>query len=239
MSCATAQKKPAPTKAEQVGMLIDLGRASLAEGDPTGALKALMEANEIEDENAVVHHLMAISYYAKKLPDEAIREVKIALKIAPKFSDAENTYGKILLDQGKYEQAASLLKAAAADPLYRESFKPLTSLGILYYRRADLAKSRDYLERAIDSAPDNACIAYYYLGHIDMSQSHLPSAISDYARASKKSCANFGDARVALGMAYERDRQYDQARKTYLDIEKAYPGTKAADQAMERLQYLP
>src|SRR5690606_14700263 len=131
------------------------------------------------------------------------------------------------------------LEAASSDALYRDSFKADTNLGILFYRRGELAKAVEKLDRAIRSSPLRSCHAYYYRGHIGLKQGRFEEAARFYDKATQKFCAGFADAHLALGIAYQRGRQYDKARKKYLDIKQAFPGTKVADQAMERLKFLP
>ena len=46
-------------------------------------------------------------------------------------------------------------------------------------------------------------------------------------------------AHLELGMAFERDKQFDAARKKYLDVAKLFPNTDLSKQAIDRLRYLP
>ena len=95
------------------------------------------------------------------------------------------------------------------------------------------------LNHAIQDAPTQACIAYYYRGNIRLKKSQMNEAISDYAQATKKLCARFEEAHLALGLAYQQNQQYDLARKTFLEIEKRYPNTQIAERAIDQLRYLP
>ena len=84
-----------------------------------------------------------------------------------------------------------------------------------------------------------SCVAYYYRGHLNLRENRFKEASRDYEHATQKFCAGFADAHFALGVAYLRNKQYDLARKKFLEIKQRYPNTEMADQAMDRLRYIP
>ena len=145
----------------------------------------------------------------------------------------------MLLDSGNYHDAEAPLLKAASDPSYADAYKPHSNLGILFYRRGQFVPAQKYLNQAVAEAPARACIAHYYLGHIQLKQGKFSEATRSYDRATQNFCTNFADAHLALGIAYERNKQYDLARKKFLDIKINFPNSQIAEQAMDRLTYLP
>jgi Tfp pilus assembly protein PilF len=226
------------TDAERARLYLDAANASLSEGDPTGALQNLTVAESLAPSNPEVHHSKALAYHAKSDLNAAIAEARRAVALLPSYSDANNTLGKLLMDAGKPAEAEAPLLKAANDPLYRDAYKPHTNLGILYYRLGKLKKAGENLDRAAKEAPQYACVAYYYRGHLRLKEGRFAKAAQEYDRATQKACANFADAHLALGIAYERGKQYELARRKFLSIREAFPNTKVAEQAMERLKYL-
>jgi Tfp pilus assembly protein PilF len=220
-------------------MLVEVANGALVEGDPTGALQNLARA-ELEDSTLPeLYHTRALAYHSKHDLKAAIEAASQAVKLKPDYSDANNTLGKILIDVGRYETAIPYLEAASHDPLNRQAYKAWTNLGIVKYRQGDYSKSEAYLNKAIENASNLACVAYYYRGHIRMRQARIVDAIKDYDIATRKLCTGFGDADLALGVAYQRSQQYLKARKTFLEIQKRYPNTKIAEQALNQLKDLP
>lgn len=242
-SCATggsgeSGRKP-PSSTERAQLLLQAANASLGEGDATGALQNLLEAEKYDPTVPGIHHSKAIAFYAKHDLQTALLEAHKAVELKPDYSEANNTYGKFLMDSGRAEEAVAPLNRSANDPLYREAFKPLTNLGILYYRRGDYAKSDQYLSRAILSAPTAACVAYYYRGHLRLRDSRFQDAVGDYESAGKKACAAFADAHLAMGIALQRGKQYDLARKKFVEVSSRFPNTKVAEQAIGHLRDIP
>ncbi len=242
LGCATegaSNKNPVYSKTDRSRMLIQVANSALLSGDPTGALQSLMRAEQEDDGLPELHHSKGLAYLMKHDPEKALQCVKKAVRLKPNYSDANNTLGKLLIDSGQYDEAIPPLQLAAQDALNREAYKAWTNLGILSYRRGDYRQSEVYMSRAIEEAPALSCVAYYYRGQIRVRNKQWKIAIGDYSEASKKLCSQFGDAYLALGMAYQQDQKFELARKTFLEIQRRYPNTKLAEQALDQLKYLP
>jgi type IV pilus assembly protein PilF len=220
-------------------MLLAVAHGALMERDSTFALTQLLAIEKEHPSHPSLHHLKALAFHAKHDFPSAIASARRAVELDPKFSDARNTLGKLLMDAGRSGEALPHLRQAAADPVYRDTYKPRTNLGILHYRRGEWADASRELGQAIQTAPAQACIAYYYRGHLELRESRFSEAVRDYERASSRTCAGFPDAHLALGIAYEHSHQYEKARRKFLEIQKRYPETGAADQAMQRLRNIP
>ena len=236
-ACSSGPKKM--THEERARTFVEVANGALSEGDPVGALQALVKAEEEGVDLPEIHHMRAIAYTYRKDLEHALEEARKAVALAPNFAEAQNTLGKLLIDKGSLDEAIPHLKASVADPLYRSSFKPYSNLGILFYRRGDYTQARTNFDRAIDSNPMAACVAYYYRGHLGVRSGRLHDAIRDYTQATHRMCADFRDAHLALGIAYERSRDFDHARRKYLEIGQRFPDTPTAEQAYVHLRDLP
>lgn len=224
---------------ERAALLLNVANGALVEGDPTGALQTLMQAEYENPDMPEIHHSKALAYFAKNDLQDALKEAKIAVKLAPNFPDANNTLGKILVDLGRYDEAAAPLTMAANNQLYRESFKSWTNLGILHYRKGEFAKAQQDFGKAVDNSRERACIAHYYLGHLQLRTGNYGEAMKDYSEATQKACGGFADAHLAIAITYERTKRYDLARRGFVEIEQRFPNTKAADQAVQHLKKMP
>lgn len=220
-------------------MFVEIANGALVEGDPTGALQAIARAEAEDTSLAELYHTKALAFYVKHDLKTAIRSGRKAVEMRPTYSDAKNTLGKLLLEAGNYEEALEPLREAANDPLYNDTYKAWTNLGILKYRKNEFVQSAKYFDHAVLDAPGRSCIAHYYLGHIRLKEARFSEAIKEYDDSTKKLCAKFKDGMLALGLAYQKNKQYQEARKTFLEIQKRYPNTQLAEQAMDHLKYLP
>lgn len=239
LSCVSSSTHRELTHTERAFKFLEIARAALMEGDPTGALQTLLLAEREDSTIPSIYHFKALAFFAKHDLQLAIANAEKAVKMNQNDSDTNNTLGKLYMEAGRYDTALAPLLSAAKDPLYRDAYKAWTNLGILKYQQGDYKNSREFLDQAILADPFKSCIAYYYRGNISLKESQLKLAIENYSRATKKFCASYGEAYLALGLAYQKNRQYDFARKTFLEIQKLYPNTPISDQAIDYLKYLP
>lgn len=237
-SCASTGKKKI-SDAELSDLYVELASSSLQEGDPIGALQSLEEAEKLNPRNAKVYYIRSMAFLARKDNEKALFFSRKAHELEPNNSEFLNALGKIYFDLGKYRDAEPLLTKASADPIFRGAFKSLTILGMIQLKRGDDAKAEHYFDRAIAESPSGACVAYYYRGNLKMNQSRFETAIRDYEKAIRGACANFPEAHFAIGVAYSRTSKYDKARKKFLEVKDLYPDSAVANQALERLRYLP
>jgi type IV pilus assembly protein PilF len=239
VGCAGRTSKKALSNQERAELYINVAHGALLEGDPTTALHALRTAEELAPKMVEIYHTRAIAFESKKELELAIREADRAVELAPDSSAVLNTYGKLLIDAGRYREAIAPLTRAALDPYNRESFKAHTNLGILYYRRNEDSRSIEHFSKAIDGSPGQACHAHYYLGHVRLRQGKMSEAIRSYEKATQGLCARFVEAHYALGIAYERGRRFLDARKKFLSIRDIFPMSQYAEKSLERLRELP
>lgn len=238
LNCSTPTSQVL-SKSDKARFFVEIAGGALTEGDIVGSLQHLAAAEELDPEIPELHHIKALAYHAKGEHLTAVTEAKKAVSLAPHFSNANNTLGKLLLDEGNYLEAEPYLKKAANDPLNREAYKALTNLGILHYRRGEYPQAGDLFNQAAKASKTEACIAFYYKGHLNLRESQFQDAISNYHAASNRLCSGFAEAHLALAMTYEKSGQYDLARRKYLEIQQQFNSTQYAQQAIDHLKNLP
>ncbi len=243
-ACSSAPKSSAGAvmsddKPSRGDLLIRAADGANSEGDIVGALQLLNDAEKEVPKSAALHFVRATSFYYRKDFSLAETSLKRSLQLDPKYSPAHNMLGKIYLDQGKRELAEKHLRLAAEDLLFRDGYKAWTNLGVLFYRAGDDEKARDSLNRAIMLGGFDACVARYFVGHIEMKSSRFKEAIQQYADSTRRQCGTFVEGHMALATAYERSRQFELARKKYLEIRDLFPNSPYAEQAFLSLSKLP
>jgi Tfp pilus assembly protein PilF len=240
VSCATAQpEKKALTPREKAQRLVAVAGGAVVEGDPTGALRFIQQAEAIDASLPELHHVKALALVQKHEPQAAIAAALRAIELKPDFAEANNTLGRLYLEQGRYAEAIPPLKKAASNLIFRESYKADINLGILYYRTGENALARKHFEHATLMAPHFSCMANYYLGHLELRENRPAKAVDYYEKATLRFCGKFADAHLAMGMALIEDKQFVRARKKLLDVYKIFPETQVAKRAMEQMKRIP
>jgi len=226
-------------KAEKVKMLLPIAAADITDNDSTSALQVLAQIRDADDSIAEEYYLYALAYIQKNELKLATESARRAIKLDPKYSAAKNTLGKLLLDQGKYEESERYLLESANDLVFRDAYLPKTNLGILYYKRDNLAKADLWLSKAITDGGPLVCLAYFNRGKVRSDQNSLVAAERDFDQASRGSCAGMSDAHIAYGKTLIREKKYDQARAKFIEIQRLFPSSDASDQATQYLREIP
>lgn len=241
LGCATGSKNEGRklTTTEEALLQVSTANGYLQAKQFPQALAALEEAEKIDDDVPEIYHVRALVYFYRDQLSQAIAEEKKALKLKSNFTEANNTLGKFLTDSNQLDEAIPYLEKAAQDEIYQERYKPLTNLGIVYYRKGMYSKSGELFNQAIKESSSLACVAYYYRGHLNLLANKVNSAIDDYSMASKNFCTSFVEAHFAQATALTRSKKYEQARKKFLEIHDSFPESPLAQKAMDELRKLP
>jgi len=235
--CAS-QKTSSTTPRQRALLLVQAAQGALQEGDRVAAFNYLKSAQELDDSCAEIFHMRGIAFMSKRDLAKALIEFKTAAKLAPESSSIANTYGKVLLDSGKWELAETELLKAADDPTFSEAYKALTSLGIMYEKRGDKRKAEEYYQKAIQENSALACIAYQRRAQVRAEDGRLQSAQKDLEKATGGQCVGNIEGQFALGDLYEKRQNLDKAREKYLEIQQQFPDSAQAEEAVKRLRKL-
>src|SRR5437588_7277437 len=125
-------------------------------------------------------------------------------------SDPELSKARLLLRQGKYDEAVAELQELAAKKPYLKGLSH--ELGTTFYKKGDYGKAIDSLKKAIQEDPsDNEAVqllglSYYLSGRPAEAIPELEKVQTWYSRANV-------DAAYILGVCYIQTKNYPQARK--------------------------
>ena len=108
-------------------------RASLAAGDPNGAINELTIATAINQKSAEANNLLGIAYETKGWRDSALKCFETAVQLDEENADHLNNLGFLLYKSGEYEQATKYLKRAAK--LAKNNTRIWNNLGLVYCER--------------------------------------------------------------------------------------------------------
>ncbi len=239
METRDGDDRPKLTPEARGVMMIQVANGAILERDPVGALQALKQAETLAPDNPDLHHTKALAFFLKQDLTSAIASARRSVELKPDYSVANNTLGKLLMDAGQYAEAETYLQKAANDNLSYEAFKARTNLGVLNYQRGKYTVSRFHLDLAIREEPKEACVARFYRAQLFLRESKAADAIKDLKGATMDACSRYGEAHLALGMAYLQNHQNDLARKKLFEVSQLFPGTDFAERSLEALRNVP
>ncbi len=149
-SCATQ-----PTNPEAAGLNTKLGYTYMQQGDMRQAKSKFLLALQQDPKNPLV--LEAMGYFLAQTGEVKIAEnyYQQALAIAPEKGAVQNNYGDFLCRQGQYQEAIKHFVLATQDIDYLyvpQAFENASSCAL---KIPDKKLARSYLQKALQSDPNN------------------------------------------------------------------------------------
>ncbi|MDH3251998.1 MAG: tetratricopeptide repeat protein [Ignavibacteria bacterium] len=176
------------------------------------AVESFTTALVLNPDSASTYYVTGLAYYAKGDPDNALKNLDIALKKKPMYADAARLEGKIYMERGVRKKQAKDETGAAADfSLAAGSFEKLNEAepgdadNITYLIEAyELANQPDKAMKltkdAVTSDPNNYVYRFAY-GVFLLRSTEFSDAVDQFKKALEIEPES-GDATYNLGVAY-------------------------------------
>ncbi len=223
---------------EAAQLQLQVGTSQLQAGAYPQALSALLRAESLDPDNAVIQNNLGLAYYVRDHFSDAEKHLKKSVKLLPEYTDAHNNLGRTLIELGNFPEALQELETAEKDLTYPTPEKPLLNLGIAYFKMRKFDTAESYLSRAIDLQRDN-CLAQSYLGRSYFEQKTFSKATVALDRATsfcQKS--QFDEPLYYASISYYQQGQRDLAVGRMEDLLKLYPNGKYRDRAKAMLEVM-
>lgn len=159
VSCSSGQKK----KKEQSLLYLQIGSEHLKNGQYPLALKALLEAEKLDQTNPILYNNLGLAYFVRDRFELAEKNLKKAVELDSKYTEARNNLGRMYIHLKKYDLAIKELKIAAEDLTYNFPSKVLSNLGLAYFRSGQFKEARDYFKKSLRLEREN-CFTFNYYG---------------------------------------------------------------------------
>ncbi len=231
-SCATdkAQRK------EQAAASRRLGEGYLREGNPTAALKALLDAEKLYDKDPFLHYDLGLAYFYKGEPRLAISHLEKAVALKPDYAEAYNAMGGIYGGLEEWDKAISCFNKARDNLLYPTPHIVLSNLGEAYRGKMDYDRAIEAYNEAIKLDPQFPD-AHRGLGLTYMDIGDYKNAVASLEKA-VQFAPRFALAYFDLGRAYARLYQSDKAVDAFENVLKLVPDTALAEKASAEIKRL-
>lgn len=176
------------------------------------------------------HACLGMEYLARDLDQEAIEELRIALKLRSNYATAHLNLGNALASQGEFREARKqFLAAIEDDPKVARAYIQLAQL----YKAVDPPKPDEaaaVLERGLAAVPGNLLITYTLADLYVESDQKLPQAVKLLKKLIKDS-PDYDLARMSLGKAFVLMGKKPEAEKQFRWLADHSPRLQSEAQA--------
>lgn len=158
-------------------------------------------------EHADAHNILGVSLQALGRGDDAIAELRRAVKLAAQAPNLRANLGEVLRQNGQADEAAKELeKAVELEP---KNPPALNNLGIIHFDQGKFLDAANYYRRALEIRPHMA-EALNNLGNALRATGDVEGALSAYQDALTYR-ENYPEAYNNLGTMLQQDRKHEEA----------------------------
>jgi Tfp pilus assembly protein PilF len=230
----------------------DIARDFFSRGQPRLALQHCRTAVELDDQNADASYFASVLHLAfcdqRPLelgsPDchlaEAEKYARLTLTINPKYRDAENTLGQILILEKKYPEAIAVLTPLTKDPAFESANLAWGNLGWAQVLAGQVNEGIESLKNAITEP--RFCVGHYRLGVALERKGDLAPAEQSLTNALSVEDPKCKDLQVAWeerGFVRMKLGKLPEARSDFARCRDIASDTSAGKACVEALGKLP
>lgn len=214
-----------------IDVSVCLGVNKQRQGRHAEAAELFKRALEEDPLNAAAHYDLGLSYYAMHKLDDASRELKATLTIAPHYSRARELLGTISMDRRDYSDARAhfteMLKFSADD------YAAHLRLGMVATLQARWDEAEFHLKSALKADPESS-EAHNTLGSVYLYKGHMDQAANEFADAIRLN-PKVASAYYNLGLVREKQGRKGEAATHFKAALSADPKFQPAQEALSRL----
>jgi tetratricopeptide (TPR) repeat protein len=186
---------------------------------------ALRKAVSLDPRSAAARVYLGDMYLtAFRKPEDAIKEYRAAIEIAPAYAGAHYALGLALLTKGDLGAGETALRQASK--LAPQNPLPYHVLGRLYSFQRQYDAALEAFDAALKATPGFPA-PYLEKGHIFVAKGDDERALREYKEAEKNDPAG-AQGLLNIGMVHQRHQRWAQAEEAYLTVIKRQPRNAVA-----------
>ena len=225
--CATTTGATTPDD-ERSEREFQLAAALRSEGQTASAIEHLHIALELNPRNAEAHLLLGFIQMERRDYPKAEEELRTAIKLLEKqkrggsaLAEARNIYGLCLMELGRYDEAAAVLRQSATDEL---NTAPHLAWGNLALAQLELGEYQEVVKSTMEAVrlQPRFCVGYYTMGQALWHLQQLPDAehALDSAINADPSCGSSKELQGAWRLRGEVRARLGHRRDAIADLEQ-------------------
>lgn len=234
VSCVAPRRKD-PGRAS---LHLQIGTGYLAKGLYPQAMSELLRAEQYDPTNPVILNNLGLAYFVRGRLKPAEEKFRQAIKESPRFSEAKNNLGRLLIDAKRPNEALKILHEVENDLTYEFQEKTFSNLGMAYFSMGQFKKAEEFLARSLEIRRDNCTTANFYgrslyeLKRMQQSASALDQAV-EFCRPNR-----FEEPLFYSAMSYFSLGNMEKSRARIEELLNDYPKSKYVSKAKGMLELL-
>lgn len=233
-SCASTKSVNKSTKQKKAELYYGHGTTMLLNQDYRQALKSLLSAQELDEDNPKVLNNLGMTYYFLDQKELAFDHLKQAVRLDPKHSDARVNLGSLYFENKKYKKALAQYEMVLKDLTYQHQYRTHYNIGLIYLK---LGNRKEAKKQFLLSNTQNQdyCPASYELGNVFYKEYRYNSALKWFTEASKGKCYENAGPAYMQAMTLLELNDYEAARVKFQEVIERFSATRYSTMANLKL----
>lgn len=236
-SCASNQTKDQTVEEKKADVYYSRGTEELINKNYAQALTHLLQAKELNPKDAKIRNNLGMSYYFRNQPELAEEELKAAIGLDSKNSDARLNLGSILMERNKLKEAREQFEKAEKDLTFTNQFRNYYNLAILALKEGDRRSAFEYLAKSVKEREDY-CAAHYKLGELYAEEYRFKQALDSFREAGKGTCVSEPAPHYQQALALINLNKNFEAKRKLQEITEKFGSTRFGSLAAVQLRKL-
>ncbi|HSF59326.1 MAG TPA: tetratricopeptide repeat protein [Candidatus Binatia bacterium] len=173
----------------------------------------------LNERSSFAHNNLGLALAERGAFAEAIKHIRRAVEIDPRFVEAHANLGNFLAQRGSPAEAIHHLhQALEIDPAFANAHN---TLGNILVERGELDKAIEHFRKALEAKPESA-MTYYNLGRALAKRGNAAGAIANYRKALEYS-PDDPDVHNNLGLVFQSQGKLPEAVEQFQNALQADP----------------
>lgn len=224
-SCSSNQLKEQTPEEKKADVYYGQGTNELIKKNYVQALAYLTKARELNPKDSKTRNNLGMAYYFRDQHDLAIQEIKTAISLDDKNSDAHLNLGSIYMEKNRLQDARIQFEYALKDLTFPNQYRNYYNLGILSLKEGDRAQAFDYLAKSIKEKLDY-CPSHFKLGEMYAEEFRYKQALDAFKESGKGTCVSDPAPHYQQAMALLNLNRTTEAKRKFEEVMEKFSSTR-------------
>jgi Tfp pilus assembly protein PilF len=215
----------------------DQGSNDLIAQNYQQALTNLLKAKELAPNDTKVRNNLGMAYYFREQIPLAIQELKEAISLDSKNTDAKMNLATVYMNLGKIDEAKKNFQDTLKDLTFSSLYRVHYNLAILNLKIGDRKSAYEELFLALKEKEDY-CLAHYKLGELYTEEYHFKEAHKSFVESTKGSCVTKPETHYGVAMALINLNRTMEAKTKLQEIINKFPKSNFKTLAEKKIRNL-
>ena len=218
-SCLT---KETGSNADKAFFKMQLGVSYLEKNELPLALKELLDAEQLDPSNPLIHNNLGLVYFLRKKTDLAVKYFSKAVSLKPDFTEAKNNLARVYIEIKQYKNAEKLLNEVLEDLTYINAPAAYMNYGMMRFNQKRYAEAKVYFRKILQTSRED-CYANSYYGRSFLELNELNDAAEQLDKAALY-CKplNIDEGHYYGAIAYYRLGKRDKAVARFEEVVQTF-----------------